>query len=330
MLALRFGEWISAKRFANAVQNDHIELGEAFYRTLDVTDQATHLGVIQKTAFFCEAMQNRAMQASIRRVECGLAGLQRQYTGQPGQPLFDLYIHSVTDLFGFAAQSDHREFMPKVLIFNKPFGVLTQFRAKEDAVTLSEFITQPDFYPAGRLDKDSEGLLILTNDGNLQHRITDPKHKLPKTYWVQVEGIPDQTALLALRDGVDLKDGRTRPARARLIDEPAQLWPRQPPIRTRQSIPTRWLELTIREGRNRQVRRMTAAVGLPTLRLIRAAIGPIRLDGLETGKTRWEDWPETAEFENKSARTARNAASLQDRSAQRRGQRQYRRNKRSR
>jgi 23S rRNA pseudouridine2457 synthase len=178
--------------------------------------------------------------------------------------------------------------MGKILLFNKPFGVICQFSRDGVHPTLADYIALPDFYPAGRLDTDSEGLLVLTDDGQLQHRITDPKHKLPKTYWVQVEGVPDEATLEKLRRGVKLSDFTTQPAEVRLIDEPASLWPRNPPIRHRKNIPTRWLELTIREGKNRQVRRMTAAVGLPTLRLIRHRIGEWTLSGLEQGKWRLE------------------------------------------
>ena len=173
--------------------------------------------------------------------------------------------------------------MGRILLFNKPFGVICQFSRDGMHPTLADYIPVPDFYPAGRLDTDSEGLLVLTDDGQLQHRITDPKHKLPKTYWVQVEGVPDVVALEKLRRGVKLSDFPTQPADVCLIDEPANLWPRNPPIRERKAIPTSWLELTIREGKNRQVRRMTAAVGLPTLRLIRHRIGEWSLEGLEPG-----------------------------------------------
>jgi 23S rRNA pseudouridine2457 synthase len=176
--------------------------------------------------------------------------------------------------------------MGRILLFNKPFGVICQFSRDGLHPTLADYIALPDFYPAGRLDTDSEGLLVLTDDGKLQHRITDPKHKLVKTYWVQVEGIPDEAALEQLRSGVKLPDFTTQPAEARLIEEPAILWPRDPPIRTRKAIPTSWLELTICEGKNRQVRRMTAAVGLPTLRLIRYRIGEWKVDNLEPGKWR--------------------------------------------
>lgn len=177
--------------------------------------------------------------------------------------------------------------LSRVLLFNKPYGVICQFSRDGLHPTLADYIALPDFYPAGRLDTDSEGLLVLTDDGKLQHRISDPKHKLPKTYWVQVEGIPDESVLEQLRRGVQLKDGMTLPAEVRQIDEPAKLWPRNPPVRFRKAIPTSWLELTIREGKNRQVRRMTAAVNLPTLRLIRYRIGDWTLDGLEQGTWRF-------------------------------------------
>ncbi|CAK0775849.1 23S rRNA pseudouridine(2457) synthase [uncultured Gammaproteobacteria bacterium] len=171
-----------------------------------------------------------------------------------------------------------------LILFNKPYDVLSQFTDREHGRrTLAAFITLPGVNVAGRLDRDSEGLLVLTDDGGLAGRITHPRHKLAKTYWAQVEGVPDNLALERLRRGVILNDGQTLPAGARVIDEPPGLWPREPPIRFRQSIPSSWLELTLREGRNRQVRRMTAAVGFPTLRLIRAAIGDWRLDDLSPG-----------------------------------------------
>jgi 23S rRNA pseudouridine2457 synthase len=174
--------------------------------------------------------------------------------------------------------------MSRILLFNKPYGVICQFSRDGLHPTLADYISLPEFYPAGRLDTDSEGLLLLTDDGKLQHRITDPKHKLPKTYWVQVEGVPDEAALQRLRSGVKLGDFTTQPAEAHLMDEPANLWQRDPPVRFRKEIPTSWLQLTIREGKNRQVRRMTAAVGFPTLRLIRYAIGDWKLDEIPQGK----------------------------------------------
>ncbi len=176
--------------------------------------------------------------------------------------------------------------MGRILLLNKPYGVICQFSRDGMHPTLADYISLPDFYPAGRLDTDSEGLLVLTCDGKLQHRITDPRHKLPKTYWVQVEGVPDDAALEQLRRGVKLSDFTTQPAQARLMDQPAGLWPRNPPVRDRKAIPTSWLELVISEGKNRQVRRMTAAVGYPTLRLIRSRIGEWSLDGLSPGEWR--------------------------------------------
>jgi len=199
--------------------------------------------------------------------------------------------------------------MAKLILFNKPYGVLSQFTegkntdakntgnkntnnrttagdtTKTSRTTLAEYITEKDVYAAGRLDQDSEGLLLLTDNGPLQHLISHPHKKQAKTYWVQVEGIPDQTALQQLRKGVVLKDGLTKPAEAKLIAEPS-LWPRNPPVRKRKLIPTHWLELTISEGKNRQVRRMTAAVGFPTLRLVRVKIGEWKLDVLQPGQSR--------------------------------------------
>jgi 23S rRNA pseudouridine2457 synthase len=174
-----------------------------------------------------------------------------------------------------------------LIAFNKPYGVLCQFtdRGATPRPTLAGFGLPADVYPAGRLDFDSEGLLLLTDDGVLAHRLTDPRHKLEKTYWVQVEGEPAETQLAALRDGVALNDGPTLPARTRRL-EPPPLWPRDPPVRFRKTVPDAWLELAIREGRNRQVRRMTAAVGLPTLRLVRVAVGDHALAGLVPGQWR--------------------------------------------
>jgi 23S rRNA pseudouridine2457 synthase len=174
----------------------------------------------------------------------------------------------------------------RVLLFNKPYGVLTQFTSNEGRSTLADYISLPGVYPAGRLDADSEGLVVLTDDGALQSRISHPRHKLAKTYWAQVEGVPDEAALADLRRGVDLGDFHTRPCGARIIPEPPGLWPRDPPIRFRKAIPTTWLEISIAEGKNRQVRRMTAKIGYPTLRLIRWAIGHWTLRDLPPGAWR--------------------------------------------
>lgn len=173
--------------------------------------------------------------------------------------------------------------MARVVLFHKPWGVLPQFTDPEGRPTLADFIDVPGVYPAGRLDRDSEGLLVLTGDGRLNARLTQPKHKTSKTYWVQVEGEPDDAALEALRHGVELKDGLTRPAKVERM-APPDLPERDPPVRFRRHIPTRWLAITLREGRNRQVRRMTAAVGHPTLRLVRYRVGSWTLDGLARGE----------------------------------------------
>lgn len=177
--------------------------------------------------------------------------------------------------------------MAKLILLNKPFNVLCQFTDDQGRATLADFIAEPGVYAAGRLDYDSEGLVLLTDEGALQHRIADPRHKLPKTYWVQVEGQPDQAALDCLRRGVTLNDGPTRPARVEPLAAPP-VWPRTPPIRLRKDIPDSWLALTLTEGRNRQVRRMTAAVGHPTLRLIRVSVGNWRLGDLAPGQWRAE------------------------------------------
>ncbi len=177
----------------------------------------------------------------------------------------------------------------RLLLFNKPFGVLSQFSASKGRPVLADFIAVPGVYPAGRLDRDSEGLLLLTDHGPLQAQLSNPRHGTWKTYWAQVEGVPDESALEALRRGIGLQEGPTLPARARSIAEPPGLWPRDPPIRFRRQLPTRWIELSLREGRNRQVRRMTAAVGHPTLRLVRVAVGEWALADLQPGE--WREIP---------------------------------------
>ena len=192
--------------------------------------------------------------------------------------------------------------MPKLILFNKPYDVLCQFTDASGRRTLADYLPVKDVYAAGRLDRDSEGLVVLTDDGRLQHRIADPGHKLAKTYWVQVEGVPDDAALERLQRGVELNDGMTRPAKARRIDEPAGLWPRDPPVRFRKTVPDCWLEMTLTEGRNRQVRRMTAGVGHPTLRLIRYAIGDWTLEALPPCK-----WREAAAPSYPSKRTGGSA-----------------------
>ena len=181
--------------------------------------------------------------------------------------------------------------MPRIILVNKPYGVLCQFSAVPGRPTLKDYVLVPNVYPAGRLDADSEGLVVLTDDGSLQHRISDPRHKLRKTYWVQVEGQPDQDALSRLNKGIDLGDFTTRPAQARIADEPSWLWPRQPPIRIRRHIPTTWLEMSVSEGKNRQIRRMTAAVGYPTLRLIRYRVDTWSIDQLAVGSWREATMP---------------------------------------
>ncbi|SEO67645.1 ribosomal large subunit pseudouridine synthase E [Salinihabitans flavidus] len=199
--------------------------------------------------------------------------------------------------------------MARLIVFNKPFGVLSQFTDTGSAArkreVLSDYIALPGVYPAGRLDRDSEGLLLLTDDGALQARISNPRHKMPKTYLAQIEGVPDDAALAALRDGVTLKDGPTRRARARLVPSPDWLWPRDPPVRFRKSVPDCWLELTITEGRNRQVRRMTAAVGHPTLRLVRLSVGPWALGPLAPGAWREENVEPPTPYRPRASRRKR-------------------------
>ena len=175
--------------------------------------------------------------------------------------------------------------MPSIILLNKPFGILSQFSGDDPSITLTPYINKPNVYPAGRLDRDSEGLLVLTDDGRLQHKISDPRFDKEKTYWAQVEGEITEEALRALRNGLSLKDGTTKPAKARLLQEPT-LWARTPPIRERTAIPTSWVEIIITEGRNRQVRRMTAATGFPTLRLVRMKIGDWELGELKPGESK--------------------------------------------
>jgi 23S rRNA pseudouridine2457 synthase len=188
---------------------------------------------------------------------------------------------------------------PRVLLFHKPYGVLCQFTG--GGPTLHDFIAEPGVYPAGRLDRDSEGLLLLTGDGALQHRLTDPRFEHPRTYWAQVERIPSEESLEQLRRGIAIQDYRTRPCRARLIDHELAVPPRHPPVRFRKTVPTAWIELVLTEGRNRQVRHMTAAIGHPTLRLIRAAIGPLTLAGLSPGCWRPLTASEISEISQKAA-----------------------------
>jgi 23S rRNA pseudouridine2457 synthase len=196
--------------------------------------------------------------------------------------------------------------LSRVILFNKPFGVLTQFSGGEGRQTLADYIAVPGVYAAGRLDADSEGLVVLTGDGALQAWISDPRHKLAKRYMVQVEGLPTDAALQQLQAGVDLGDFLTRPCEARRVPEPGWLWPRTPPVRYRAAIPTSWLEIVLREGKNRQVRRMTAKVGFPTLRLIRWAVGDWTLEGLAPGE--WRELEISGQPDRKRRVIARNAS----------------------
>jgi len=193
-----------------------------------------------------------------------------------------------------------------LLVINKPFQMLTQFTSVDGKAALSDIVSAPGMYPAGRLDYDSEGLVLLTDVDALQARLADPKWKVAKTYFVQVEGAGNESAIHRLREGVDLKDGRTFPAEAEIVEEPLWLWPRTPPIRFRKAIPTSWLKLAIREGRNRQVRRMTAAVGLPALRLIRWSVGPWSIEGLAPGASRAIDPREVDDFMSRTSRRRQN------------------------
>ena len=190
----------------------------------------------------------------------------------------------------------------RLLLLNKPFQVLTRFTSDDGRQTLADYVSAPGFHPAGRLDYDSEGLLLLTDHGPMQAQLSNPKWKTPKTYFVQVENIPDVAAIKQLQRGVQLNDGPTRPAQAELVDEPQWLWPRDPPIRFRKNIPTSWLKLSIKEGRNRQVRRMTAAIGHPTLRLIRWSVGPWSIAQLAPGQWRESNQEELLKFSRHSAR----------------------------
>ena len=190
---------------------------------------------------------------------------------------------------GVSKRSPGELFLSRIVLFNKPYGVLSQFTSSEGRPTLKDYLPQAGIYAAGRLDRDSEGLLILTDDGRLQQCIADPRHKLPKTYWVQVEGTPEPKRIEMIAAGLDLGDFRSQPCRVRATPEPEGMWPRDPPIRVRKAIPTCWLEIELREGKNRQVRRMTAKAGLPTLRLVRWAIGPWSLADLAPGS-----WVEVA------------------------------------
>jgi 23S rRNA pseudouridine2457 synthase len=176
--------------------------------------------------------------------------------------------------------------METLILFNKPHGVLSQFTDHKGRQVLGDYVPVPGIYPAGRLDRDSEGLLVLTSDGKLQAKIADPEYQMSKAYWVQLEGVPSDEAIKQLQAGVELRDGVTRPAKLQLIDPPKQLWERNPPVRFRKHIPTQWMKITLKEGRNRQVRRMTAAVGHPTLRLIRYRVGSWTIDGLASGEWR--------------------------------------------